>query len=127
MSATAPPLDHAPCIVIAEDDEQLRTLVAESLSEDGFEVLEAGHAEEALRLLCHQAEGVQVLFTDINMPGPMNGLELARRARQRWPWLRVMIGSAAKPDALPSGGRFLLKPYRLSDLRDQIRKLIART
>jgi two-component system, response regulator PdtaR len=126
MSATTP-LAHPPRIVVAEDDELLRTVIVDILSEDGFEVLEAGHAEEALRLLCSQAKGVQVLFTDIDMPGPVNGLELASRARQKWPWLRVMIGSGTQPDALPSGGRFLLKPYRLSDLLNRMRELIART
>jgi two-component system, response regulator PdtaR len=126
MSGT-PPLDHAPRIVVAEDDELLRAVVVEILTDDGFEVFEAAHAEEALRILCSNTKGVEALFTDINMPGPMNGLELASRARQRWPWLRVMIGSGDRPASLPSGGRFLLKPYKLNDLRDRMRELIART
>jgi CheY-like chemotaxis protein len=122
-----PPFDHAPRIIVAEDDELLRTVVVEILTDDGFEVFEAAHAEEALQILCRNSKGVEALFTDINMPGPMNGLELASRARQRWPWLRVMIGSAARPDAFPTGGRFLLKPYRLSDLCERMRDPIART
>jgi two-component system, response regulator PdtaR len=120
-----PPLDRAHRIVVAEDDELIRTVLVEVLTEDGFEVFEAGHAEEALRILCKQAQGIQVLFTDINMPGPMNGLELASRVRQRWPWLKVMFGSGTPPEVLPSGDGFLLKPYKLSDLRDRLRKLIA--
>ena len=123
----APPFDHAPRIIIAEDDELLRTVVVEILTDDGFEVFEAAHAEEALHILCSNSKDVEALFTDINMPGPMNGLELASRARQRWSWLRVMIGSGARPDALPSGGCFLLKPYKLSDLCERMRDLIART
>jgi two-component system, response regulator PdtaR len=126
MRATTP-VDHAHRIVVAEDDELLRTVVVDILSEEGLEVLAAGHAEEALYILCSQAKVVQALFTDINMPGPMNGLELASRAGEKWPWLRVMIGSGARPDALPSGGQFLLKPYRLSDLLNRMRELIART
>jgi CheY-like chemotaxis protein len=86
-------------IVIAEDDEQLRITVVELLTDDGFEVLEAGHAEEALCILCNHAERVHVLFTDVNMPGAMNGLDLAHRAHQRWPWLRVMVGSGTRPEA----------------------------
>lgn len=123
----SPPLDRTRRIVVAEDDEVLRTVVVEILTDDGFEVFEAGHAEEALRILCKQAQGVQVLFTDINMPGPINGLELASRARQRWPWVRVMIGSGTTPEALPSEGRFLLKPYKLSVLREQVRELVNAT
>jgi two-component system, response regulator PdtaR len=124
MSGT-PILDHAPRVVVAEDDELLRTVLADILTHDGFEVLEAGHAEEALEILCSNAKGVAILFTDINMPGPMNGLELASRARLRWPWLRVMIGSGDRPASLPSGGRFLLKPYKLNDLRERMRELIT--
>jgi two-component system, response regulator PdtaR len=124
---TTPRLDHAPRIVVAEDDAQLRALVVQFLTADGFEVFEAAHAEEALRILCSNSEGVEALFTDINMPGSMNGLELAARARQRWPWLRVMIGSGDRPASLPSGGRFLLKPYKFSELCERMRELIART
>jgi DNA-binding response OmpR family regulator len=119
--------NHVPRIVVAEDDELLRALVVQILTDDGFEVFEAAHAEEAFRILCGNAKSVEALFTDVDMPGPMNGLELAARARQRWPWLRVMIGSGVRPAALPSGGRFLLKPYKLSDLCDRMRELIART
>jgi two-component system, response regulator PdtaR len=120
-----PPHNRAAVIVVAEDDELLRITVVELLTDDGFEVLEAGHAEEALRILCHHAERVQVLFTDVNMPGPMNGLELARRARQRWPWLRVMIGSGIRPKTLRPEYGFSPKPYHLTDLRDRIRELVA--
>ena len=125
--STSTCIDHAPRVVVAEDDEPLRAVLADILSEDGFEVLEAGHAEEALRILRSEAKGVQVLFTDINMPGPINGLELASRARQRWPWLRVMIGSGDRPASLPSGGQFLLKPYGLNDLRARMQALASRT
>jgi DNA-binding response OmpR family regulator len=123
----SPPFDRAPRIVVVEDDELLRTVVVEILTDDGFEVFEAGHAEGALRILCSNTNGVEALFTDINMPGSMNGLELASRARQRWPWLRVMIGSGDRPASLPSGGGFLLKPYKLSDLCERMRELITRT
>jgi CheY-like chemotaxis protein len=120
-----PPFNTAPRIVVAEDDELLRTTVVELLSDDGFEVLEAGHAEEALRILCNHAGRVQVLFTDVNMPGSMNGLELARRAQQRWPLLRVIVGSGAGPEALQPEYGYFPKPYNLSDLRDRIRELVA--
>jgi two-component system, response regulator PdtaR len=79
MTAGSPrPSTNAPRIVVAEDDELLRALVVQFLTEDGFEVFEAAHAEEALRILCSNAKVIEALFTDIDMPGPMNGLELAR-------------------------------------------------
>ena len=91
-------LDRAPRIVVAEDDPELRLLVVDVLTDAGFEVLEADHADAALRILCSAEGGVEALFTDVNMPGSMNGLELARRAHRKWPWLPVMIGSGAAPD-----------------------------
>jgi DNA-binding NtrC family response regulator len=75
-----PPLDHAPRIVVAEDDVQLRKMVVAVLTQAGFEVLEAGHAEEALRVHCGKAEGVQVLFTDIW--GSARASEFGGRTRQ---------------------------------------------
>jgi len=69
MTAGSARLDHAPRIVVAEDDELLRALVVQILTDDGFEVFEAAHADEALKILCSNAEGVAALFTDIDMPG----------------------------------------------------------
>ena len=94
-------LDRAPRIVVAEDDPELRLLVVDVLTDAGFEVPEADHADAALRILCSAEGGVEALFTDVNMPGSMNGLELAGRAHRKWPWLPVMIGSGAAPEMLP--------------------------
>jgi two-component system, response regulator PdtaR len=118
-------LDRAPRIVVAEDDPQLRMLVVDVLTDAGFEVLEAAHADAALRILCSAEGDIQALFTDVNMPGSMNGLELARRAHRKWPWLPVMIGSGAAPETLPPTDRFLPKPYKLGDLPDRMWDLIA--
>jgi two-component system, response regulator PdtaR len=118
-------LDRAPRILVAEDDPELRLLVVDVLTDAGFEVLEAAHADAALHILCSAEGCVEALFTDVNMPGSMNGLELARCAHHKWPWLPVMIGSGAAPDTLPPSGRFLPKPYKLGDLPDRMRDLIA--
>jgi two-component system, response regulator PdtaR len=106
--------DRTPRIVVAEDDPELRMLVVDVLTDSGFEVLEAAHADAALRILCSAEGDIEALFTDVNMAGSMNGLELARRAHHKWPRLPVMIGSGAAPDTLPSSGRFVPKPYKLS-------------
>jgi two-component system, response regulator PdtaR len=117
--------DRAPRIVVAEDDPELRLLVVDVLADAGFEVLEADHADAALRILCSAEGGVEALFTDVNMPGSMNGLELARRAHHKWPRLPVMIGSGAAPDALPPTGQFVPKPYNLGNLPDRMWDLTA--
>lgn len=84
--------------------------------------------EETLRILCSHAESFAALFTDINMPGSVDGLELARRARSKIPGLAVVIGSGEHrppPEALPVRSRFLPKPYRVSGIPDCIRELIT--
>jgi two-component system, response regulator PdtaR len=118
-------LDRAPRIVVAEDDPQLRMLVVDVLTDAGLEALEAARAHAALRIRCSAEGDIQALFTDVNMPGSMNGLELARRAHHKWPRLPLMIGSGAAPDTLPPSGRFVSKPYKLSDLPDRMWDLIA--
>jgi hypothetical protein len=77
-------------------------------------VLEAEHADAALLILNVQAADVHVLFTDIHMPGSMNGLALAHHAHRHFPWIALLVASGdARPGKkdLPEGCRFLAKPY----------------
>ncbi len=86
------PGPHGHRIVVAEDDDLVRAMVVDVLTDAGFDVLEAGDAEEALRILKTE-DDVLVLFTDITMPGDMSGIELAERVRQLGPALPGVIGS----------------------------------
>jgi CheY-like chemotaxis protein len=89
-------------------------LAADLLIEAGFLVIEASHAAQALAALQAQPEQVHLLFTDIHMPGPMNGLDLAHHVRRHWPWIALLIasGEGSPADAeMPVGSRFLSKPY----------------
>ena len=102
-----------PCFVIVVEDEVLiRMLAVETLEEAGFIVLEAKHAAAALDLLESKAETIVVLFTDINMPGNMDGLGLAHYVREHWPWIGQLITSGRLVPALdgfPARSRFLKK------------------
>ena len=91
--------------------------------------IEAEHATAALDICKLRADEVDVLFTDIRMPGPMNGLELAHRVRERWPWISVVIVSGnffGTADELPEGARFLPKPYDMQRVVDLIHELRRR-
>jgi len=82
------------------------------LEDEGFTTLEAANALTALDICRASPEAIDVLFTDIRMPGPIDGLELAHRVRQRWPWIGVVIVSGnifVNADQLPDGARFLTK------------------
>jgi two-component system, response regulator PdtaR len=108
VSATAPPV-----VLIVEDELLLRELAVEFVEEAGFVALEARDADEAVALLEAHSD-IAILFTDINMPGSMNGLKLAHTVRDRWPPIKILVVSGQLrlgPSDLPSNGIFLGKPY----------------
>lgn len=117
-------------IVVAEDDLLIRMVAVAALTDAGFVVIETEHADAALLTLTSRAADVHILFTDINMPGSMNGLELAHHVSIHWPWIGVLIASGqAKPTIaqLPLGSRFIPKPYDPSHAVAQITELAGRT
>jgi CheY-like chemotaxis protein len=113
-------------ILVVEDDDDLRLLVATVLSDAGYSVLSAGNAEEALRIL--EAEpGVDLLFTDIVMPGAMDGFALARAAVARRSTLKVLYTTGYTPteDGERAHGPLLRKPYRPSQILEQLSRLLG--
>ncbi len=103
----------APAVLIVEDEPLVRLSAAQAVAAAGFEVIEAASADEAIRLLeCRR--DIRVVFTDIQMPGSMDGLKLARAVRDRWPPIKIIVTSGrelATAHDLPEGGRFFAKPY----------------
>ena len=98
-------------ILFFDDEALIRLLAADALRDAGFTVIEASHAEEALTYIASGA-AVDLVFTDVQMPGPIDGLGLARQLRARSPSIPVIITSGnlrAPPDGLP--GIFVPKPY----------------
>jgi CheY-like chemotaxis protein len=122
----APP----PVVLVVEDDVLVRTVVAAYLRECGFDVVEAGSADEAIRVL--QADiGVDIVFSDVNMPGSMDGFGLAQWLRRERPGLKVILTSGAARTAKEAGdlcehGPMLAKPYDHAELERHIRTLLAR-
>lgn len=113
-------------VVIAEDEVLLRMLAVDVLTEEGFIAIEAGHATAALDICRTRADEIDVLFTDIRMPGPINGLELAHRVRDRWPWISVVVTSGnilVGTKELPEGACFLAKPYDMHRVVNLLREL----
>ena len=114
-------------ILIVEDEMIVRLIGSDTLTDAGYEVVEAASADEALKMLDHHGE-VEVLFTDIRMPGSMDGLELARLVHDRWPAMKILItsGDTFPPrSAIADDGRFLAKPYRTDVLRREIESLLG--
>jgi len=100
-------------VLVVEDEPLILLSIAEELRDAGFHVLEAQNAAEALRLLEANDE-IRLIFTDIDMPGSMDGLRLSAVVRDRWPPVCIIVTSGKRePDAgaLPSGSEFVPKPY----------------
>jgi two-component system, response regulator PdtaR len=113
-------------VIVTEDEALLRTFATEVLVEAGFTVVEAAHADDALAIM--KSRAVDVLFTDVQMPGSMDGLELARYVRRHWPRVAVLIASGNKGPSsteMPDRSRFLHKPYSGGRLLADICELIA--
>src|SRR6266404_1847077 len=114
-----------PVVLLVEDEFLLRMDAADMIAAAGFEVVEATNADEAIEIL-ESRRDITVVFTDIQMPGSMDGLKLARAVRGRWPPIRIVATSGhvdvAETD-LPDGGRFLPKPYSPTDVAGMLREV----
>jgi CheY-like chemotaxis protein len=118
-------VDAQPVLLIVEDDLLVRMLAVEIAEDAGFSVLQATDADEAIEVL-HRRPDIRVVFTDIDMPGSLDGLELAHAIRHRWPPIEVVLTSGKmRPaaDELPERSFFVPKPYDYSRLTGLLREL----
>ena len=104
-------------VLVVEDEVLIRIDTAEELRQAGYRVLEARSADEALELLA-LGHGIDVIFSDIHMPGRLNGLDLRDEVTKRYPSVAVILTSAInlKPDGLGDGVHFIPKPYSLESV-----------
>jgi CheY-like chemotaxis protein len=120
---------QSPTILVAEDDALVRRVVADYLRDCGFPVIEAGTADEAIRLL-ETSERVDIVFSDVQMPGSLDGFALAQWVRREQPDMKVILTSGAPQTVGVAGelcdaGPLMRKPYKLGELAHRIRKLVA--
>ena len=126
--ASAPDRTSAPpTILIVEDEVLLRSVIAEHLREEGFHVIESANAREAIDVIASNTQE-DLVYTDHNMPGAMDGRSLVAWLRQNRPVLPVILTSGSLCPA--AGGeeanpRFMMKPYSVEDVERQIRLLLA--
>ncbi len=104
-------------LLVVEDDGLIRLDLVDTLVDAGYHVLDAANADEAWSIL--EDTRIGALVTDIDMPGSMNGLELARRVCERWPDCKIVIISGRynpDPANLPESAKFLTKPVGETEL-----------
>ena len=102
--------------MVVDDDVLERMGASDMFLHAGYRVLEAGNADEALQFFETDAD-IKLLFTDVSMPGSMNGSDLALQVAERWPGVGIIMTSGlARPDRLPPSMRFHAKPYIPTDV-----------
>jgi CheY-like chemotaxis protein len=106
-------MPNQPAILVVEDDPIIRIGALQLVANAGFEAIEASNADEAIRVLEARSD-IHLVFTDVGMPGTMDGIKLAHYIRQRWPLVKLIVASGKAildESHLPAGARFFPKPY----------------
>ena len=114
-------------VLVVEDELWVRLHAVEMIEDAGFEAVEASNADEAIDIL-ESRNDIRILFTDIHMPGSMDGLRLAHAVRNRWPPIRLIVTSGhavVAESALPPGGRFFSKPYQACEIARTLNEFAA--
>ena len=114
-------------VLIVEDEALVRIDVAWFIKEAGFVVYEAADADEAIRLL-EKHRDICLIFTDVQMPGSIDGLKLAHYVRGRWPPIKIIVASGEVMIGhadMPPGGVFFAKPYRPQLITSKVLEMIG--
>jgi two-component system, response regulator PdtaR len=116
-----------PAILVVEDDALLRMHAVAIVEDAGFDAIEAANADEAIAVL-EQRDDITLLFTDIQMPGSMDGLKLAHAVRNRWPPIKIIVVSGqmqVTQNDLPENSRFFGKPFHAAKMIRELQDLVA--
>ena len=112
--------------LVVEDEVLIRLDMVDCLEEAGFEVEAAATAGQAIRIL-ERRKDIRLIFTDVDVPGSMDGLKLAAYVRDRWPPIKIIVTSghvSVRPEQIPAGGRFFSKPYDRPQIAKAVRDMI---
>ncbi len=127
----APTQQVSETVLAVEDNPSLRALVVRQLTQLGYRCFEAADGPSALKIL--ESERIDLLFSDVIMPGGMSGYDLTEQARSRWPNLKILLTSGFPEEkvggmatSIPKGIQLLGKPYRKEDLAAALRGTLAR-
>jgi two-component system, response regulator PdtaR len=114
-------------VLVVEDDPIIRMAAREVVDHAGFEAAEASDAHEAIRILESRPD-IRLVFTDVGMPGTMDGIALAHYIRRRWPPVKLIVASGKaiiSESHLPAGSRFFPKPYNADTIVGAIAAMLS--
>src|ERR1044072_5688571 len=119
--------DRPPTVLVVEDEALIRLDIVDCFQEAGCEVLQAAHAGQAIEILEKHSE-IRLVFTDVDMPGSMDGLQVAAYVRNRGPSIKITLTSghvSVHRQQLPEGGRFFRKPYNRPEIAGAVREMLG--
>jgi CheY-like chemotaxis protein len=120
------PTDTKRYALVVEDDIDVRELAVVIFEECGLKVLQAVTAEGGFTRMRENGDSVDFILVDINLPGMMTGIDLAKNVRQIWPDTKIVVTSGLPPLApLPNGVSYLPKPWRILDLLIEAEKVVG--
>ena len=130
-AADASESDLPPTILVVEDEILVRWVIAEHLRECGYRVIETGSGDEALDVLRRTGLTVDVVFSDVRMPGAIDGLALAQWVRRERPAIKIVLTSgfikiADAAEALRDDAALIAKPYAMGEIERRIGALLGR-
>ncbi|WP_271022783.1 response regulator [Rhizobium sp. RCAM05973] len=114
-------------ILVVEDSAIIRMGAVDLVRSAGYEALEASDADEAIRILESRAN-IDLVFTDVQMPGTMDGIKLSHYIRNRWPPVKLIVASGRailQESSLPEGSRFFSKPYSDHAIADAMARMLS--
>lgn len=112
-------------VLVVEDEPLLRMMAVDLVEDAGFDAVEARSADEAVAILEARTD-ICVVFTDVDMPGSMDGLKLAASIRDRWPPIEIIITSghqSMREDMIPARTKFFAKPYDTLKVQDMLHQM----
>jgi two-component system, response regulator PdtaR len=116
-----------PVVLIVEDSPMIRMGAVDLVLSAGYEAIEASDADEAIRIL-ESRDDIDLVFTDVQMPGTMDGIKLSHHIKDRWPPVKLIVASGAsilEESSLPMGSRFFSKPYDDLKITEAMARLLS--
>ena len=110
-------------LLVVENELLLSVDISDALKDDGYDVITVANADEAIKVL-ETRNDIHTIFTDIDLPGSMDGLKLAAAVKDRWPPVHIIVTtgmSAPRRDQMPAQSLFIAKPYRNAEVLEALR------
>ena len=110
-------------LLVVENELLLSVDISDALKDDGYDVITVANADEAIKVL-ETRNDIHTIFTDIDLPGSMDGLKLAAAVKDRWPPVHIIVTtgmSVPRRDQMPAKSLFIAKPYRNAEVLEALR------